>query len=564
MTGCCKSPTILHAFEYWEQTTPDTVYLTQPFTDDTVVEYTCREVGNQVRRMAAHLKSLDLPDKSHITIVGKNSAHWIMADLAIWMAGHVSVPVFPIVNAATAEHVGEHSEARLMFVGKLDGVNDTWNDFKHDIADDLPKIAMPMSPLPDAPQWDAIVADNEPLTNIDQPDLKDLATIVYTSGSTGQPKGVMHSFGTMITVAHGMEEQFQLTSDDRMLSYLPLAHVAECAAIETMSLYYGFQVFLANNLDTFQHDLKRARPTLFFSVPRLWTKFYQGVQQKLPLHKQRILFKIPIISGIVKRTLLSKLGLDHTRVALTGSAPLAPAIIRWYHELGLELLDVYAMSENFAYSHASRPGQTRIGYVGSPAPGVVTRIAENGEIQVKSPGQMIGYYKMPEKTAEDMTEDGFFKTGDMGEIDDQNRPRITGRVKELFKTSKGKYVAPVPIESRLGDHPDIEVVCVTGVEQPQPFAPVMLAEERQLEHERGTLDQGEITRAFTRLREEVNADLPHEEQLAFLVVVQDAWTMEDNFLTPTMKIKRNVIEDRYAGRADEWLAMKKTRYLGVT
>jgi len=557
MTESAECPTVLHAFTYWEDKAPETVYLTQPFPDGEVVDYTWGQVGDQARRMAAHLKSLELPDKSHISIVGKNSAHWIMADLAIWMAGHVSVPLYPTVNGRVAAHVLEHSEARLLFVGKLDGINDTWNDLKKGIPDDMDIIALPMSPMPDATQWDKIVADTPPLDDLTLPDADDLATIVYTSGSTGQPKGVMHSFGTMIVVAGGLKEQFTITSEDRMLSYLPLAHVAERAAVEMLSLYYGFHVFFANTLDTFQEDLKRARPTIFFSVPRLWTKFYQGVQQKLSLQKQKVLFKIPIISGKVKQKLLSELGLDHTRVALTGSAPLAPAIIRWYHEIGLELLDVYGMSENFAYSHATRPGQARIGYVGSSAPGVETRIADNGEIQVKSPGQMIGYYKNPEKTAEDMTEDGFFKTGDMGEVDEQGRLRITGRVKELFKTSKGKYVAPVPIESKLGDHPDVEVVCVTGVDQPQPFALVMLSEDALAKREQGNLDEQAMTREFTELLEEVNKDLEHQEQIAFVVVVRDAWTMEDNFLTPTMKIKRNVIEERYAPHADEWMAMKK-------
>lgn len=549
--------TMLHAFLHWEAQTPEAIYLTQPYPDGTAIDYSWREVGDQVRRMAAHLQSLDLPDKSHIAIVGKNSAHWIMADLAIWMAGHVTVPLYPTVNAATAGHVLEHSEARLLFVGKLDGINDTWNDLKEGIPDDMAIIALPMSPLPDASQWTQIVADTQPVTEPHLPDADDLATIVYTSGSTGQPKGVMHSFATMIVVAHGLQEEFKLDTRDRMLSYLPLAHVAERAAVETMSLYYGFHVFFADKLDTFQADMKRARPTLFFSVPRLWTKFYQGVQQKLSLKKQKVLFKIPIVSGRVKKKLLSELGLDHTRVALTGSAPLAPSIIRWYRELGLELLDVYAMSENFGYSHITRPGAARIGYVGSVAPGAEMRIAEDGEIHVKSPGQMLGYYKMPEKTAEDMTDDGFFKTGDMGEVDEQGRLKITGRVKELFKTSKGKYVAPVPIENRIGDHPDVEVVCVTGIDQPRPFALIMLSEEARARREKNELDTDTLTKDFQQLLADTNAQLEEHEKLACMVVVRDAWTIEDGFLTPTMKIKRSEIESHYMSQVDAWCAQRE-------
>lgn len=558
MTDTPKHKTQLHAFQYWETQSPESVYMTQPYPDGQVVEYRWREVGDQARRMAAHLNALALPEKSHIAIAGKNSAHWLMADLAIWMAGHVSVPLFPTINAETAEHVLSHSEAQLLFVGKLDGVNDTWNEFKQGIPDSLPRIALPMSPLPEATQWDTIIAETEPLAEWRLPNPDELATIVYTSGSTGQPKGVMHSFGTMVVVGHGLAEQFDVNANDRMLSYLPLAHVAERAAVETNSLYFGFRVYFADTLDTFQQDLKRARPTIFFSVPRLWTKFYQGVQQKLPLKRQRLLFSIPVVSGKVKKKLLEELGLNHVRVALTGSAPLAPDIIKWYRNLGLELLDVYAMSENFAYSHASRPGEARIGYVGTAAPGVEDRIdPATGEIQVKSPGQMLGYYKQPEKTAEDMTEDGFFKTGDMGEFDNEGRLRITGRVKELFKTSKGKYVAPVPIESPLNNHPDIELSCVTGEQQPQPYALVLLAEERQQEQANGTLDSKRLDREFRELLEDVNTRVQEHEKLKFLVIVREAWTMEDGFLTPTMKIKRNVIEDRYAPQANDWFASKQ-------
>lgn len=551
-------PTMLHAFVHWEAQTPESIYLTQPYPDGRVVDYSWREVGDQVRRMAAYLTSLNLPDKSHIAIVGKNSAHWIMADLAVWMAGHVTVPLYPTVNASTAEHVLEHSEARLLFVGKLDGINDTWNDLKQGIPDDLDVIALPMSPLPDASQWEQIVAETEPLAEPGLPHADDLATIVYTSGSTGKPKGVMHSFGTMIVVANGLKEEFTLDTSDRMLSYLPLAHVAERAAVETTSLYYGFHVFFADTLDTFQADMKRARPTLFFSVPRLWTKFYQGVQQKLSLKKQNALFRIPIVSGRVKKKLLAELGLDQTRVALTGSAPLAPSIIRWYRELGLELLDVYGMSENFGYSHITRPGAARIGYVGSVVPGAEMRIADNGEIQVKSPGHMLGYYKMPEKTAEETTDDGFFKTGDMGEVDAQGRLKITGRVKELFKTSKGKYVAPVPIENRIGDHPDVEVVCVTGLDQPRPFALIMLSEEARAKREKNQLDTDALTQDFQKLLTDTNTELEEHEKLACLVVVREAWTIEDGFLTPTMKIKRSEIENHYLSQVDQWYAGRES------
>jgi long-chain acyl-CoA synthetase len=540
--------TLLQCFEHWVRIQPDAVYFTQPVAPGRVVDYSWREVDDQVRRMAAHLKSLNLPPRSNIALLGKNSAHWIMTDLAIWMAGHVSVPLYPTLNADTAKFILGHSEAKLLFVGKMD---EFWPIVEPGIPAGLPRIALPLAPELNAPKWGDIVAKQDRLEDVPSRDPQELATIIYTSGSTGQPKGVMISFDAMMATARGLEQMFAVTPEDRMLSYLPLAHAAERAVMETPSLYFGFHVYFAWSLNTFVEDLQRARPTLFFSVPRLWTKFYLGVAEKLPLAKQKVLFRIPVLSKIIKKKILTQLGLQHVRAAISGSAPLAPNLIAWYRSLGLELLEGYAMSENFAYSHGNLPGRVRIGYVGNVNPGCEHRIGENGEVLVKSPGQMMGYYKLPELTAESYTPDGFFKTGDMGEIDGEGRLKITGRVKELFKTSKGKYVAPVPIENRLNNHPSIEAVCVTGVGQPQPFALVMLSVDAQ-RHFDDSMHRATLDREFAELLERVNAELEDHEQLDYLAVVRDQWTMDNGFLTPTMKIKRNIIESRYEPQATRW------------
>lgn len=549
-----RKQTSLHCLYFWAETTPDAIYLTQPYPDGRVEELTWKEAADQVSRMATYLNGLDLPARSTIALLGKNSAHWILADLAIWAAGHASVPLYPTLNGETAAYVLEHSEAKLLFLGKMDGTADGWNDIKGRIPDDLPVVSLPMSPRDDTPQWLDLVAQNDP-AEPSLPDPDSLATLIYTSGSTGRPKGVMHSFRTMISVADGLQQIFPVSSDERMLSYLPLAHVAERAAVETQSLYYGFHLYFANSLDTFQEDLQRARPTLFFSVPRLWMKFYLGVNAKLPPKKQKLLFNIPVVKSLVKKKVLKQLGLDHCRAALTGAAPLSGEIIAWYRNLGLELLEVYGMSENFGYSHANRPGQAKVGTVGNANPGVEHRIAEGGEVEVKSPGQMLGYFKNEEKTREDVTDDGFLKTGDMGEIDSDGCLRITGRVKDLFKTSKGKYVVPVPIESRF-NHPMAEVVCVAGANQPQPCLMVLLSEEARDQLESGG-DRVELEQELAQQLDTVNAECEAHEKLAFVVVVKEPWTMENGMLTPTMKIKRNVIEDFYTRKMDDWFGQKK-------
>lgn len=554
MTIASEKQTSLHCLYYWAKQTPDNVYLTQPYPDGRVEDITWKQAAGQVSAVAAHLKGLALPERSNIAILGKNSAHWILADLAIWAAGHVSVPLYPTLNGETAAYILDHSEARLLFLGKMDGTADGWNDIKGHIPGELPIISLPLSPRNDTPKWQDIVA-NTAAAAPTFPDPDDLATMIYTSGSTGRPKGVMHSFRTMISVADGLQQIFPVNTEERMLSYLPLAHVAERAAVETQSLYYGFHLYFAQSLDTFQEDLQRARPTLFFSVPRLWMKFYLAINNKLPPKKQKILFKIPLLNTLVKKKVLKQLGLDHCRAALTGAAPLASEIIGWYRNLGLELLEVYGMSENFGYSHANRPGAAKVGTVGVPNPGVEQRLGEGGEIQVRSPGQMLGYFKNEEKTKEDVTEDGFLKTGDMGEIDDKGYLRITGRVKDLFKTAKGKYVVPVPLENEF-NHPKAEVVCVAGANQPQPCMMILLSDEARAELGNGG-DREALQRELEAELDAVNAKCEAHERLAFAVVVKDPWTMENGMLTPTMKIKRNVIENHYVQKMNEWYGRRQ-------
>lgn len=548
------SKNLLECVYYWEKNTPNRMYLTQPMGGDdaNIRTWSWKEAVDEARRMAAYLKSLDLPDRSHIALCSKNCAYWIIADLAIWMAGHVSIPIFPILTVDIVQYTLEHSESRLLFVGKLDPV---WEEMKKGVPADLPMIAFPLAPENDYTQWDDIIAKHEPLAKPVERTLEEMATIIYTSGSTGKPKGAMMSFSAMHKSARGICEYLKTHADDRILSYLPLAHSFERFIVESHSLYAGFPLYFAESLDTFLQDLQRARPTLFISVPRLWLKFQLGVFQKVPPKKLNRLLKIPILSGIVKKKILTQLGLNHVRFAGSASAPIPKEIIEWYRNLGLELLEGYGMTENMAYSHCTKPGEVRPGYVGPPYPDVQQRISEDGEILVKSPGNMTGYYKMPEKTAEDFTEDGFFKTGDMGEIDEKGRLKITGRIKELFKTSKGKYVAPVPIENRLANHHRVEACCVTGVGYPQPYGVVMLSEMA-----RWALEQAGRPTIESELAEHlssINAALPHHEQLAFLALVKDEWLPENGFLTPTMKLKRSRLEETYGPLADGWFAEKK-------
>ena len=547
MTTANKN-SILSRLYHWEKTAPDAVHFVQPTGNGQVEELTWAQCMDQVRRMAAYLKSLGLPDKSQIALIGKNSAHWMLAGWAIWMAGHVTVPLYPTLNAETVRYILDHSESRLVLIGKLDD----WEMMRGGISGDLPGVALPLAPADTGyTDWASICAKQAPLAGDIERDPQELATIIYTSGSTGQPKGVMHRFDAFRVVGEASMNLINQGPEDRMLSYLPLAHVLERAFVESPSCYSGFQVFFIESLQTFPADLRRAQPTAFLSVPRLWTKFEAAVDAKMPKKKQRMLFRIPFLGKMVKRKILTQLGLQDCRFAGTGSAPLPPTTIEWYRSLGLDLLEAYGMSEDFAVSHTTRRGESKVGYVGRPHEGVEARIDANGELVLKSPGCMMGYFKDPEKTAESFTADGFFKTGDIGEYDSQGNLKITGRIKELFKTSKGKYVAPVPIENRLGSSSSVEVACVGGANQPATHALILLAEDLRANLDKGA-DRKHVEQELIQIMEDTNAALDPHEHLQFLVVVKDAWTIENEFLTPTMKIKRNVIEKHYADRTDDW------------
>ncbi|MBM7063014.1 AMP-binding protein [Pseudomonas sp. UL073] len=559
MSATHEHATLLHRFLAWESRQPDAVYLTQPLEDGSVVEYRWGEVGDQARRMASHLQSLGLPPKSAIAIFGKNTAHWIIADLAIWLAGHVSVPIYSTANASTVSYVLEHSAARLMFVGRLDGDAEGWRKLAAAVPADLPLINLPRSARSEGLRWEQVMARCEPLKSPVLPARDELATITYTSGSTGNPKGVMLSFAAMHDVLPVTQVMYNggrgTSTSDRLLSYLPLAHTAERAVVEALSLYSGCQVFFNESLATFTDDLRRARPTIFMSVPRLWGKFYHGINERIPAAVQSAALADPDKAPAMRAQILGALGLDQAHTGLSGSAPLPAAVHAWYRGLGLELLEGYGMSENFGTSHFSRAGTVRIGYVGAALPEVACRIADGGEILVRGPGQMLGYYREPELTAESYTEDGLFRTGDRGELDEEGRLRITGRVKDLFKTAKGKYVAPVPIEAKLGNHQAVEASCVMGVGLAQPLGLLNVAPDiRAALADAATREQ--IGAELEALLDEVNAQFEAHEQLACLVVVREPWSIENGLLTPTLKIRRNLIEERYHAAAETWGASR--------
>ena len=538
----------LDVFYEREARHPNKRYMVQPQADGRIEELTWSEVGEQARRAANWLRGLELEQGSRVAIISKNCAHWLIADLAVWMAGMVSVPLYPNLTAESVRQVMEHSESRVAFIGKLDD----WPAMAPGVPEGVISVGLPLRP---EGKFDLLWSDlqaSTPIRDNPRPEADQLATIIYTSGTTGMPKGVMHNFSNFAFTGCSGRELFKVSESDRVLSYLPLCHVAERVFVELSSLYGGLEIFFAASLDTFVEDIRRARPTVLFAVPRIWTKFQMGVLAKMPARRLDFLLGLPLIGRLVGRKVLAGLGLDAVRFALSGAAPTPTALFNWYRRLGLELLEVYGMTENCGYSHVCRPGQVRPGWIGQACPGVEVRISEEGEVLVRSEATMQGYFKEPGKTAEALTLDGAMRTGDKGEQDADGYLRLTGRIKEIFKTSKGKFVAPAPIENRMAVDTRLEQICVVGEGMVQPLAICVLSEKGRSEAA-GDEGRAALESNLRSLLEQINAELDKHEQIRGIVLVKESWGVENGFLTPTLKIKRAVIESAYGRHFEDWL-----------
>lgn len=518
----------------WERERPDSVFLNQP-RDGQTDTYTWRRVADEARRVAARLQSMSLPPSSRIAIFAKNSAEWFISDLGIMMAGHVSVPIFGSAGKNTIEYVLKHADVKLVFVGKLDNAPEQLPA----IPEHYHTVSFPYEGISGSQTWQDFI-DCEPMSASPKPNLGSMMTIIYTSGSTGQPKGVVHTYRSICWAAKNCLGALSVDHSDRYLSYLPLAHITERVLIELAAFYAAPQVYFVESLDTFQRDVKRCEPTLFVSVPRLWTKFQMGILAKIPQKRLNFLLSVPVLNKMIARKIRQGLGLDKARFWASGSAPLAPAVIRWFSKIGINISEGWGMTENSAYGTASVPfREDKIGTIGKAYDGVDIRLSDEGEIQVKSPCNMIEYYLEPEKTLDAMTTDGYLKTGDKGEMDSEGYIRITGRLKDIFKTEKGKYVTPAPIEAAFMENPLIEQVCVTGTNLPQPIAMLVLSESAVDQ------DRGDVEQSLSQTLETINAELESHQRIAHVVVLDEPWTIENGLLTPTLKVKRHVLESRY-------------------
>jgi long-chain acyl-CoA synthetase len=534
-----KTP--LHAFYHWERETPDNIFLSQP-VDGRQITWTFGKAAAEIRTIASALKSLGLPPKSNIAMLSKNCAHWVMSDIAIWMAGHVSVPLYPTISAETIRQILEHCDAKVLFVGKLDN----FSEQRSGIPPSTRCISFSLYGEKEGEQWDDLLTKHAPLQAVVDRSPEELATIKYTSGTTGKPKGVMITFQALHhTTTTGLRGFGVKPHGQRFFSYLPLSHIAERILIEMGGIYSGAAIHFSESLEKFPQNLMDTQPTIFLAVPRIWAKFREKIEQKMP--KLDTLLKVPVVSTIVKKAIRKKLGLSKATWILTGAAPIAVPLLEWFQRIGITIHEVYGMTENLAYSHLNLH-EVRFGSVGKPWSDVSVKISEEGEIQMKHAGLMSGYYREPEMTAEVFTRDGFLRTGDKGEVDQDGFLTITGRIKDQFKTDKAKYVDPAPIELKLLSNPDIEQVCVVGMGIPQPIALTVLSQAGK------NKSKEMLKESLSKTIAEVNQSLESYERIKAAVVLKEDWTIENGFMTPSLKVKRNEVEKIHVPKYPQWYA----------
>ncbi|MFM2597457.1 AMP-binding protein [Vibrio fortis] len=528
----------------WAEERPNEVYLKQ-IINRQFVEFTYKEVADKALRLVTALEELGAKPGDRVALVSKNCAEWFITDLAMMLGDFVSVPIFPTAGTDTIAYCIEHSESKIVIAGKLDDPAAT-----QQVIDENPELISIALPYDTAAKcqyaFNDLIDKSAPSSKRPVHHDDKLMSLVYTSGTSGQPKGAMLTYGAFTWSVQRLIDHIGIEKNDRLFSYLPLAHITERVYIFGSSVMGGVPTAFPESLDTFIEDVKMHRPTLFISVPRLWTLFQQRIQDKLPQKKLNILLKIPFVNSLIKKKLADGLGLDQARVLGCGSAPVSPALLDWYESVGLHITEAWGMTESFAYSTLNYPFRAdKIGSVGNAGPGVELKIAEDDEILVRSKGLFSGYYKNDIATQESFNAEGWLHTGDIGAIDNEGYLTIQGRKKDTFKTAKGKFVAPVPIEKKLFEYSRVEMMCLIGLGLPGPILLVV-------PHDFPNFDRERYERTTKRVIEKMNSQLASHEKIKGVLMIKEPWSIENGILTPTLKIKRHILEQKYHEVGHNW------------
>ena len=538
-------------FYDWEEKFRDRPFLRQPFGDNWEV-YTWGEAGQMARKLATGLKSLGFQQGSHIGLMSKNCREWIIADLAIIMAGYVSVPFFPSLKSYEIKNLLEFGDVKALFMGKVED----WNEIKKGVSEEIPIISFPHylgnSKIDRGYQWNDFINQFEAQKENYHPNIDDIWTIIFTSGTTGNPKGVVLSFEINQNTDVMYTKDYNplcvdFEGNNSFFSYLPMNHIAERIAVEFTTFKNGGVISFTESIDTFVKNLSDVQPSVFFGVPRIYTKFQLGILSKFSQKKLDFLLSIPFLSFLIKKKIQKGLGLSNAKVIVSGAAAMQIAQRNWFRKIGVNITIGYGMTENCAIT-TQLPGSNFIkpGSVGKVQPNVEVKIDEESEeILMRGPYVMLGYYN-DSKTTNSTIKNGWLHTGDKGKIDDDGYLYITGRVKDTFKTSKGEFIDPAKIEALFGEVEYFGQMCVVGLGIPQPIMLVNISEIGK------KLKNNELIEKLENKLSSVNSKVFNYLRVSTIVICKDEWTPQNEILTPTMKIKRGNVDKMYMEKYDEW------------
>lgn len=529
-------------------------------------QWTWKDLGHRVETLARGLMAMGITNGTHVCLMAENCPEWVMFDLAILSIGAVTVPIYATTEIDQAAHIVKHSDAKTMIVSTKDILEKirsqkSSSEIKNWICFEKDESALSVEEvLEKANKIDPFTYYQQVCTV----QSSDVATIVYTSGTTGDPKGVMLSHENILSNTISSTKIIEIHHDDISLSFLPLSHMFERMAGFFCFIYFGAEIYFAEDLTKIPENLLEVRPTVFITVPRMLEKFYNRVHENIESRNSLIrkmfyhAFKTtnPIFLSLYSKMFFQKirdrLG-GRIRFVVSGGAALTPSIARFFDKAGVPVLQGYGLTETSPVISFNPLEDNRIGTVGHVLDNLEVKLTDDSEILVKGPSVMMGYYKDPKATKEAFTEDGFFKTGDIGELH-QGILTITDRKKELIVTSGGKKVAPQPIENELLHHPIIDQVCLVG-EGMKTIGALIVPNQSYLmktAHQLQLLDdypkllqRQEIHKQIQSVVDQVNQRLSSFQQIKNFKLLAEPFSQENHELTPTMKLRRKNIFQHY-------------------
>jgi len=518
--------------DHWADTKGDTIWMRE-LREDGSEDYSWGEARRQVNAVAAALEER-FGHGNKMILLSRNRAHWFMADLAIIRSGNVTVSMFTTLPASTAEYIAEFTEAKVIFVGE----SPNWENVKPVLPEGMTIVTLPGVEVDgEHLTWEQLLEEGAEKTPsyVCAPD--DMMSLVFTSGTTGMPKGVIQTHDSNIIPMRRFTSAIGLRASPRYFSYLPLSHIAERQVVEYSSLFYCGEVHFNESLETLLRDLQRTRPHVFFGPPRIWEQFQQAILGKFGGQDALDAALKEDPAGIGK-LVIDTLGLGEVEFCLTAAAPTPPPLIRWWESMGLTLREGFGQTEAMGLI-GNIGDDRRIGSIGKAIGEVEIKITDDGELCVRAAGCTPGYYRQPEKTAE-LIRDGWIHTGDKARIDEDGFIYITGRVKDYFKTIQGKFVAPPPIEGEFAYNPFVEQQCLMGRGFSKTVMVAVLTESAQAR------PRDEVEASLRETVATINEGVEKHARIGAVIVSTEPWSIENEVLTPTLKIRRDKIDERFA------------------